>query len=80
MIGRRLFIAGAIVSGRLALAKTVQPPSFEAASIKPSNANPGSSGIDTENGLLRAYNVTLKRCIVGAYGIPEAQIIGGLGG
>src|SRR5580692_11696197 len=52
--------------------------SFDAASIKPSDApNGNSSGIDTDNGLLRAQNVTLKRCINGAYGLPEAQILGG---
>lgn len=47
------------------------------AAIKPSDALPGSSGINTNNGSLRAYNVTLRRCISGAYEIPENQIIGG---
>lgn len=51
--------------------------SFEAASIKPSQAPPGSSGINTTDSLMRAYNVTLKRCISGAYGVPESQITGG---
>jgi uncharacterized protein (TIGR03435 family) len=54
-----------------------QPVSFDAAAIKPSEAPPGSSGINTNNGTLRAYNVTLRRCISGAYEIPEEQIIGG---
>ena len=54
-----------------------QAPSFDAASIKPSDAPAGSSTFDTNNGFLRAENVTLKRCIYGAYGIPEAQILGG---
>jgi uncharacterized protein (TIGR03435 family) len=56
----------------------LQAASFDAASIKPSDApNGNSSGIDTDNGLLRAHNVTLRRCITGAYGLPEAQILGG---
>src|ERR1700742_2016422 len=54
-----------------------QTASFDAASIKPSDAPPGSSTFDTNHGFLRAENVTLKRCIYGAYGIPEAQILGG---
>jgi len=62
----------------LLAAMLLQAASFDAASIKPSDApNGNSSGIDTDNGLLRAHNVTLKRCINGAYGIPEAQILGG---
>ena len=51
--------------------------SFEAASIKPSDAPPGSSGINTTNGLMRATNVTLMRCIIGAYSLPQSQILGG---
>jgi uncharacterized protein (TIGR03435 family) len=51
---------------------------FEVASIKPSNADPrSSSGIDTRRGRLTASNVTLKRCIMGAYGIGPNQILGG---
>jgi uncharacterized protein (TIGR03435 family) len=51
---------------------------FEVASIKPSN--PGSSfssGIATGHGKLNAENVTLKRCIIGAYGVGPSQVIGG---
>jgi len=51
---------------------------FEAASIKPSLAEPGSSSaINTERGRIAARNVTLKRCIRGAYDIPESNILGG---
>lgn len=50
---------------------------FEVASIRPSTANPNSSGINTGNGRLTATNVTLKRCIMGAYGVGPNQIIGG---
>jgi uncharacterized protein (TIGR03435 family) len=51
---------------------------FEVASVKPSNADPSaSSGIRTGHGRLDGYNVTLKRCIMGAYGVGPHQIAGG---
>jgi uncharacterized protein (TIGR03435 family) len=50
---------------------------FEVASIKPSNADASSSGIDSGKGRIHGYNVTLKRCIMGAYGVGPNQIIGG---
>jgi len=51
---------------------------FEVASIRPGETEPrGSSGIHTKNGRLDALNVTLKRCIMGAYGLGPHQIIGG---
>ena len=59
------------------VAVLLQAASFDAASIKPSAAAPGSSGINTNNGYMHAYNVTLRRCIAGAYGITEDQVIGG---
>ena len=65
------------IHGLVCAVMLLQAASFDVASIKPSDAGRGSSGIDTDNGLLRAHNVTLKRCITGAYGVPEAQIVGG---
>jgi uncharacterized protein (TIGR03435 family) len=51
---------------------------FEVASVRPSAADPNSpSGIKTGHGRLDAVNVTLKRCIMGAYGVGPHQIIGG---
>ncbi len=51
---------------------------FEAASIRPSIAESGSgSGIRTDKGRINARNVTLKRCMRGAYDVPEDQIFGG---
>jgi len=51
---------------------------FEAASIKPSTADPGSgSEVTSETGRIIARNVTLKRCVRGAYDVPEAQVFGG---
>jgi uncharacterized protein (TIGR03435 family) len=51
---------------------------FEVASIKPANPGPSfSSGIATGHGRIDAENVTLKRCIVGAYAVSPAQVVGG---
>jgi uncharacterized protein (TIGR03435 family) len=33
--------------------------------------------MDTDHGMLRAGNVTLKRCIMGAYGVGPSQVVGG---
>ena len=54
------------------------PPAFDVASIRPSIDPPGSvSGISESKGWISAKNVTLKRCVRGAYNIPEPQILGG---
>jgi len=59
------------------LAQGPGPPAFEAATIKLSGDPPGSiSGIYETKGRINAPNVTLKRCIRGAYSIPEPQIVG----
>jgi uncharacterized protein (TIGR03435 family) len=50
---------------------------FEVASIRPSSADTGSSGIKTGHGRLDAQNVAVKRCVMGAYGIGPHQISGG---
>lgn len=62
-----------------ACAQTAAPPRFEVASIKPIPLDiyRGSSGISTGHGRMTASNVTLKRCIIGAYGVGPSQIIGG---
>lgn len=53
---------------------------FEVASIKPSLAvSTNSSGLATRNGRLTAANVTLKRCIMGAFAVGPNQIVGGPG-
>jgi uncharacterized protein (TIGR03435 family) len=52
-------------------------PRFEVAAIKPSTEDPGHSGMHTGNGRLNAENVTLRRCIQGAYGISPNLILGG---
>ena len=55
-------------------------PQFEAASIRPSSPEEvaaGWSGCQTTPGLVRCTNVTLKRCIVGAYVIGAERVMGG---
>ena len=53
-------------------------PQFEVASIKQSAAgSDSSSGIRTGHGRLDANNVTLMRCILGAYGVGPHQVSGG---
>jgi uncharacterized protein (TIGR03435 family) len=53
-------------------------PRFEVASIKPSTASVNdTSGVTTGRNRLEAANVTLKRCIIGAYGVGPQQVIGG---
>jgi uncharacterized protein (TIGR03435 family) len=50
---------------------------FEVASIKLSADPPGRSGITTRTGRMLGENVTLKRCIIGAYNVTSAQVSGG---
>jgi hypothetical protein len=52
---------------------------FEVASIKKhmDESAAFSSGLSTRNGRLTAINVTLKRCIMGAYALGPNQISGG---
>jgi uncharacterized protein (TIGR03435 family) len=57
--------------------QTVTAPQFEVASIRLVDGASGSSGIRTSHGMIDAGNVTLKRCIIGAYGIGPNQVVGG---
>lgn len=67
-----------VLSLGLAAAAQNAPLAFEAATIKPTHAAPGnSSGITEVKGRMMGRNVTLKRCIRGAYDIPETLIFGG---
>ena len=77
-VRKRILLAALVVVpvGR-SFGQTTLAPAFEAASIKPSKAEPGSSsGITTRKGSISARNVTLKRCIRGAYDVQESQIVG----
>src|SRR5262249_48272882 len=65
------FIAGVALFG-------LGQASFQVATIKPAVPDAaGSSGEDGRRGLLKGYNVTLKRCIRYAYNTPETQILSG---
>jgi uncharacterized protein (TIGR03435 family) len=67
-----------IASWMLLAAGAIYGQRFEVASVKPSQADPrGVSGIKTGHGQINAQNVTLKRCIIGAYGIGPQLISGG---
>jgi uncharacterized protein (TIGR03435 family) len=73
-----LLAAGVLLQAACALGQAAPAPAFEAASIKPSQDPPGSgSGITTTRGRISARNVTLKRCVRGAYGVEEPHILGG---
>jgi uncharacterized protein (TIGR03435 family) len=67
----------------LGFAQSPAPPSepsqFEAASIHRIDPKEGSGPSDctTSPGLVRCTNVTLKRCIVGAYAVLPDQVPGG---
>jgi len=75
---RGLLAALVLLQTARAFGQGTPAPAFEAASIKPSKAEPGSSsGIPTRTGSISARNVTLKRCIRGAYDVQESQIAGG---
>jgi uncharacterized protein (TIGR03435 family) len=55
-----------------------QQSQFEVASIKPVTVDGSfTSGITTGHGKIDAENVTLKRCIIGAYSVSPSQVIGG---
>lgn len=61
-------------------AQATSTADFEVATIKLSKeSSQASSGIRTGSGQLSAKNVTLRRCIIGAYGNGPHQIVGGPG-
>jgi len=72
-IGGVLIYVGATLFAQ----QSAGPPAFEAAAIKTSPDPPGSSGIFESNGRINAKNVTLRRCVRGAYDVPEPQVVGG---
>ena len=62
----------------LLTALLLRAASFEVATIKPASPDEaGYSGADGRDGLLKIWNVSLKRCIGYAYKIPEDQVLGG---
>jgi uncharacterized protein (TIGR03435 family) len=75
---RELLASWILFLAARAFGQTAPAPAFEVASIKPSKAEPGSSsGINEDKGRISAHYVTLRRCIRGAYNVPENQVLGG---
>jgi uncharacterized protein (TIGR03435 family) len=78
-----LSIVKAVLTVLIAAAQTQDakpgPARFEVAAIHPAGpaADTEPSGCSTGSGLVRCVNVTLKRCIVGAYGVRPHQVLGG---
>jgi len=67
----------AIVTAPRLSAQSQDPaPSFEAASIKPTQMTGQGASIDRHPGMLLMKNVTLQDCIREAYGVTDSQIAG----
>ncbi len=73
VVGGWLCFAGALI------AQPAAPLRFEVASIKPAEPVQGNfnSGIRSGHGSINGNNVTLKRCIIGAFGIGPNEVVGG---
>lgn len=66
------------VTALTAAAQQPAAPRFEVASVKlVTGQTNGSSGIKTAHGRLDATNVTVQRCIIGAWGVSPSQVVGG---
>ena len=72
-----LLAAGILLHAALVFGQTTPPATFEVASIKPSQAEPGSTTGSSGNGRYVLRNATLKRLMRGAYNLPETLIFGG---
>ncbi len=70
-------LALALVAGALGCAQTVPKLEFEVASIKASNAPEGSYTSNTSQGRLHLINYSLRRMILAAYQVSDAQLTGG---
>ncbi|HVW10798.1 MAG TPA: TIGR03435 family protein [Bryobacteraceae bacterium] len=55
----------------------IHAAAFDVASVKPANPNAVGSNTDSDPGRLTMQNVTVKRCIMRAYEVPDLQITGG---
>jgi uncharacterized protein (TIGR03435 family) len=70
-----------IVMLALAYARPAYPqakPSFEVASIKPSDPNDSDLGFHESNGRFAVTNYNVKRLVAFAYGVEIFQVLGGL--
>jgi uncharacterized protein (TIGR03435 family) len=60
-----------LVLSLVALAAGAQTPAFEVASIKPNRSPEGMSSIHLSKGRVSMENVSLKKVMLNAYGIPD---------
>jgi len=60
----------------VAMAQDVSPLAFDVASVKPDRRGPGDRDVDHDGGLLTMTNVSLKRCIMLAYGVGDDRVFG----
>jgi len=60
-----------LLSVAAALAGRAQTPTFEVASVKPNRSMGGRSSIHLSNGLVQMENVSLKKIMLNAWGIPD---------
>jgi uncharacterized protein (TIGR03435 family) len=70
-------LTSALALGQTSTQPAVTQPTFEVASVKLNNSGENGSDNDTDGGRMSLGNVTLRRCMQIAYGIPEARISGG---
>ena len=79
MKARATFLLPVILAGIAAGQGQSTKPSFEVASIKPSDPNPENTvwiGMDANAGMVRYTNITLRDCIRAAYRVRDFQVEG----
>jgi uncharacterized protein (TIGR03435 family) len=77
-MGVAAVFGAAAMRWRAGWGQTAAVAQFDVSTVKPSAAaSSDSSGINTHAGLVDARNVTLQRCIIGAYSVGPHQVVGG---
>lgn len=75
-----LILSACLFSLSLAFAlQTSDKPSFEVASIKPSDPNPSNAffiGMSADRAMVTYRDITLKDCIRAAYRVRDFQVVG----
>ena len=68
--------AALICASILAGTATIRAAEFDAATVKPSQANGGGNGVNVTGNTLTMNNVTLAICLRFAYDLQDGQIVG----
>jgi uncharacterized protein (TIGR03435 family) len=77
-IGKVLVLAMALSGvAALSVAQTAQKPQFEVASVKPNQSGSQFSSTNTNDGLFRAKNVTLRELILESFRLLDFQLAAG---